>query len=404
MNLLGRVRFLLKARWIFKKPRKAPVVIFDRESLVLFSLFFHEKDYVVLDVRGETINFFILIVSIVSKIFKNNLSLEDIYRETFIEKVQPKIVITLIDNNISFYRLCNKKNGYIKIFIQNACRGGMDDIFIDLKHATREHKYFVDYMFVFNAPIGNEYLKYLSGEVIRIGSLKNNIADKKKSLEFKSTILFISQFAFIAAFDEKGTVGFNPSGKAFSWDEFYAAEALFLPWLAKFVKKNGLNLQICLRYSDSSNSSKEKQYFRDLLGDIDIEFLPKKGLYSSFEYLDNAEYIVGIDSTLGYEALARGCRIGIFALRSVFLAYPDHKFGWPADLSDTGLFWTNALDQAEFQRVMEYITSVSNEDWQDVSKKYSKMVMEYDPGNTKFLSLMEQLDVPLRAYNERVAV
>lgn len=110
--------------------------------------------------------------------------------------------------------------------------------------------------------------------------------------------------------------------------------------------------------------------------------------------VDQAQVIVGIDSTLLYESIARGNRTAFFTLRNAF--DPSRKFAWPADYPESGPFWTNKMDVSEFERVMDYITQVSDEDWEAARLKYVKDLMEYDPGNSQFISLMKELNVPLK--------
>lgn len=54
------------------------------------------------------------------------------------------------------------------------------------------------------------------------------------------------------------------------------------------------------------------------------------------------------------------------------------------------------MDVSELERVMDYITQASDEDWETTRLKYVKDVMEYDPENSQFVSLMKELDVPLK--------
>ena len=44
---------------------------------------------------------------------------------------------------------------------------------------------------------------------------------------------------------------------------------------------------------------------------------------------------------------------------------------------------------------MDYITTVSDEEWEKTRQRYVPDLIEYDPGNTKFIRLMRELGVPL---------
>ncbi len=45
---------------------------------------------------------------------------------------------------------------------------------------------------------------------------------------------------------------------------------------------------------------------------------------------------------------------------------------------------------------MDYVTNVSDEEWEEVRQKYVLELIEFDPGNTRFLKLMKELQVPLK--------
>lgn len=78
-----------------------------------------------LSTRKEEINLFILIRLILS--FKLNYF---DYLLKYIDYVDPKLVITSIDNNRDFYRIKKFKPNIITIFFQNGHRtGGNGDIF-----------------------------------------------------------------------------------------------------------------------------------------------------------------------------------------------------------------------------------------------------------------------------------
>lgn len=48
---------------------------------------------------------------------------------------------------------------------------------------------------------------------------------------------------------------------------------------------------------------------------------------------------------------------------------------------------------------MDYITQVSDEEWEKTRQRYVPDLMEYDPGNTRFIKLMQELGVPLNEQN-----
>ena len=107
MNLLNvkKISKFLKANIYFKKPIKRDIVIFDKVGAEIIQYYLKEKA-TILEVRLESINIFILFKTIFN--FKKDKSILQNYIYNFINYINPKIVITHVDNNEFFFKL--KKN------------------------------------------------------------------------------------------------------------------------------------------------------------------------------------------------------------------------------------------------------------------------------------------------------
>ena len=138
---------------------------------------------------------------------------------------------------------------------------------------------------------------------------------------------------------------------------------------------------------------------------IEPEFFETSGPYPSYKGVDSAEVVVSSDSTLGYESIGRGEKTAIFSIRGTLLELsggsvvtPSSSFfdgsrdyGWPGDFPDEGPFWTNKPDPDIFIRILDYLFEVSDEQWKkDVEATNFSSLMEYDPGNTIFQSILEK--------------
>ena len=141
----------------------------------------------------------------------------------------------------------------------------------------------------------------------------------------------------------------------------------------------------------SEKTGPEIDFFEAILSGCSWEYIPKIGLNSSYKLVDAAEIVVGIDSTLVYESIGRGKKTASFFCRGINLNNESRTFGWPADLPKNGPFWTNDQDETQFQRIMDYLNTVSDEDWEHTRQKYVSELMEFDPGNTRFIELLDQL-------------
>ena len=72
------------------------------------------------------------------------------------------------------------------------------------------------------------------------------------------------------------------------------------------------------------------------------------------------------------------------------------SFGWWADFDKKGEFWTDDLNKKELNRIMNFLINSSDEDWKLSIERYMKDIMTFDPRNTKFTSLMKQIEVELK--------
>ena len=61
----------IKAKWIFKKPQKKNILIYDRHSEEFAKLLFSKKNYDFLDVRYESVNIYVLIFTFLDAGIKN---------------------------------------------------------------------------------------------------------------------------------------------------------------------------------------------------------------------------------------------------------------------------------------------------------------------------------------------
>ena len=91
--------------------------------------------------------------------------------------------------------------------------------------------------------------------------------------------------------------------------------------------------------------------------------------------------------------LARRKRVVYLGVREETFG-ESSRFGWP-DLPEKGFFWTNEFKISEFDRVTNNVVGATDAEWKDICDKYVTGLIEYDPGNGKFLSIMRKLNVAL---------
>jgi surface carbohydrate biosynthesis protein len=363
-------------------PKKAEVLIYDACGADVLMPYLTNYSVAVMFIRGESINLPCLLRTMLKLTFWKGKPLKA-YSEAFIYAVSPKVVITYIDNNVAFYEISKRFRDINTIFIQNGSRSVSGDIFDSLVKSERYH---VDYMLVHGSAIGSHYLRYVTGQSIPIGSLKNNEVSKLNNAT-KDNVLFISQWHS----EPEGGAAFyiEADGTPIYWKAFFEAEVKALEFLDKWCAENNKRLQICGREKD--NDSREKDFYADRLNNCDWKYIPRTDNYSSYKLIDDAEIVVFIDSTLGYESIARGKKTASFSCRMNSTHQHIQVFGWPEDLPNNGQFWTNDQNEVQFQRVMDYLNTVNDDDWELTRQLYARELMEFDPGNTRFVAMLNQL-------------
>jgi surface carbohydrate biosynthesis protein len=371
---LKKLKKIKKFRFFY--PSRKSILILDTPGSYEISKLIENEDFEILNLRYE-LNLIILILSILS--FKKK-TISQKYIETYIKHVNPKILITFIDNNIFFYDLKLKSQNFKKIIIQN----GMG-ILTTLEKINFKKKYDVDFFFVFNENYSKFYKEIIKGRTVIHGSLKNNLVPVDKNSKKNYDILFISQFR-----DKKN---FNP--KNYSWESWYKSEKELIKTLNKFCFENKKKLTIAGFFNDKIHL--ERIFYENILKNerntCQYTFLAREGTNQTYKLMDQSNLIITIDSAIGYEGLARDCKVLFLSLRSYFLKNPNLRFGWPKNYSDTGEFWINNFDSDAIEEKIKFMLNVSKNDWNKIKMRYIPELMCYDVNNFKLKQLLNQSNV-----------
>lgn len=375
---------LFSAKWYWKTLKKCDIVIYDSENGDLLRTYLSAYRVETLCIRGKSLYLYYLLRGILGWRFWKG-SLIQAYADAFIAAVSPKIVITMIDNNPDFYSISSRFPLVTTIFLQNGTRGEVGDIFgkLNLLDCSRYH---VDWMLVHNLAVGRQYKKHVSGNILVTGSLKNNMAPVK-TINCSDGILFVSQFQPKPETDVP--LWIEPDGTPIWYEQFSYADHKVINFLGKWCNENEKILRICGR--EYENNYQEQRFFADLLEGYKWEYIPRSHSLSAYELIDSAEIIVTIDSTLGYESLARGKKTAVLSCRILNRPTTSFEFGWPAGLPLNGIFWTSNADEEEFRRVLTYLLEVSENEWRRVWRLYSNDLMVFDSGNSQLAALIADI-------------
>ena len=394
-RLRRAVPIVFSGRIDWLPPKQRPVVLIHADGLNTLTKFVSASDVSILD--PERINVFVVLKMLFS--FQNSHAQ---YRVKFINTVQPKVVITFIDNDVTFYSLKSLVPGPQFVSVQNGLRhnysfnshGGLLD---QLNEVSKQEPLTCDYICVFGLASAKLFLTYIKTKTLITGSIQNNFRKTSTPNAITSDVVFVSQ---LQAFTLEGsTVKVYFGNQGITISEFFEAERQIVRALDKYCEENELRLVVCGKRDQTHTY--EREFFESILQPKKLNFLARKSGSSTYDAIDATGLVVTVDSTIGYESLSIGKRVAFMSGRTqaadaVGLAeVRDTNFGYPLDLSPTGKFWTNQATTIELTRILDYLRAVTDEEWAAEIAPYNESLMAYQPGNPVFRELLLDLGLTL---------
>jgi len=343
---------LIKAKWIFKKPNKKKILVYDRytETLAFSQILFPKTNYEILDVRYESINIYVLFLTLLKFKFKN---LRDNYKKIYLNLVSPKLVYTSVDNNLAFYRLKDLYNKAIYISDQNGMRQNTFNLECKKYIRKSKKKLKADHIFLFGQNEKKRFSKIIEGNIYTLGNTLNNHYPINRPNNKKK----IKSIMFICS--------------AISKEDQEIDKSIF-SHLNKYCIEKNIKLIFFSRYGLSMEDFHRKNYAKG-----NWIYLPRAfNTYKTFKNLNKQQMVVFKHSTLGYQALAKGLRCAVFQkpfpLKGNNVKYPK-----------SGVFWSSSKNYADFAKLLNRVIGFSNIQWKKIVSKYSTELLTYDPGNIK---------------------
>jgi surface carbohydrate biosynthesis protein len=386
-KLIKIISIIIRFRYadiILKKPKYVDILIYDRNFPKELQVLVSKYNYSYLPTRGESINLYILLKVLLNpKLWEGNLFKSYIFY--YIHVVSPRIVLTYIDNDPNFYTISGRFERIKTIFIQNGVRKSTNDIFNVL---VKDKKLHVDYMLVHNLDIGKKFNEFISGEVIPIGSFLNNSFIEEK-ISISNRIVFVSSFK--TSNISKSVSLSNHSKVDNHLCRYLDNYEYILRLLKSWCQANNKDLYILGKYADQKIVEMERIWLSEILEDFPYTYTPKRNKYQSYSLISTANIVVSLGSTLGFEALARNKKVALF------LDYNDKnmtpfEFNFSALSRNEGAFWTGTRHDHRFLFIMNFLNSVSDNNWQEIlNTEFGDSIMKYDPNNLKFINLLHRL-------------
>jgi len=371
-NLISDLKKILKLKLYFRIPQKKTFLIFDKVGSENLEKFLPSNSYFILRTRVEKINIFVLMKMILRFKFSHQT-----YLKEYIKSIDPKAIITFIDNNINFYEL--KFKDIKKISVQNGKRTNLPtDMFYNIKKKNHK-KLSCDYIFTQNYPITKFFKKYIKSNYFISGSLKSNetkVNHKNKRFD----LVYISTFRNL----ENHFIY-----KKYDWIKWQNYEVNLLKLAKKYCEKNGKRLTIIGSELDTKS---EFLFYKNLLGN-NFYLIKKTQNRNVYKLIDQSKVIFGIDSTLLYEAFGRGLKVGFFSQRGNHFPFNSRKFGWPYKFSSSGNFWSDKINFKTFERVINYLYKVKSSNWKKICMSFGNNIMVYEKNNKSLTKLLKKINL-----------
>ncbi len=381
INILSNVLTFFKIKKSWRIPKKAKIIIYDHHFYFYFHKYINKSEYVIYHNRIESdseINILIVLECLINFDFKLKS-----YKKRFFKHVNPKIVITMNDNNPGFFKLKREFPNLITIVIQKAWKYDTEFDIIYNRHKSEKKivNYQCDYLFCYNKFVADLFSQFIkTKKIFSIGSFTSNSV--KLNTEKENYIIYISQwrsFKKSEIYHKDLTIG--------DWQK---NEKAFLKKLSLFVKENSLNFKVLGK--TTYTPSEEKKFYDEIFED-NYEFIYQSENRENYKILDNAKLTISLDSTLAYENLARGNKTIFFSIRNnnEEQNFDMIRFCWPERKAEIGPNWTNSLSEAEFKRLFS-IMNLPQTEWQEIINNNFRDTLIYDFNNSKFVNLLKEIN------------
>lgn len=391
-------KYFRNTKRVWRRPPRASLLIIDRGTASpLDEMFAHHNPHI-MEIRGESVNMFALLRAL-PKIHLGAVA----YLEAYIDFVKPKLILSRNgDSDLNLWQLKRRDQPSYKVaLVQNGWR---PDNFgaIPISNYKKNHERIcpsVDCAMVFGSAQADDRLLEHASLVIAVGSSKLNMIDFATFSQTSRQIVFISEYRHQEFLK-------NP--------DFYRVDAVVCKYLADFAIKNSVEIHVAGVMPDRERIDAEKEWFTEQLAGSNWKFHERSKAESSYLLINDADVVVTVDSTMGYESLALGKKTAILCCRrfhrsegrqSLFDLMlekirarenpPDlknginNRFGASFKFEDTGFFWSNIESTDEFERVLTNVFQASVAEFEMISRPIADQLMVHDYGNTKIRAYVE---------------
>jgi surface carbohydrate biosynthesis protein len=331
------LNFLINIHFSF--PEKIKILILDKIAQKHFHFLEKNNKISYIHVRGEKINFFILLLSILYFAI-TKATLFQSYILAHIKFYNAEILISSQEvKNFFEIKMFNRK--IQTIFVQLDTKSyknlsALDNIKNKIDYVFCTGKYWADNY----KKISNNYPYVFTKNLKKKYHLPYN---KKK---IKRDIIYISTYR----------PNLNKETQHKHNKYHYNIDNYLLKIINKFIFDKNIDLIVLPVYKPSSKlvnihklMQMEKEYYSQILPDVKIKFI-YKNLDKFYAFKKNSLF-VNIDSTLGYELILKGLKCVFFPIREGINAVKIPVF---SNFSNSGIFWCKKKKKSTIEKIIEY--------------------------------------------------
>ena len=379
-GVINNLKFLTKFKYFNIKKK---VVIFDNIAASELESIIIKKEIFIFKIRKDQVNEIYfnkkILVKFLKYFFIKKLSFYNSYISSVIEVINPKIIITFIDNSLKFFDICRILGNKFKfIAIQNASRYDILRHKHEFKKKIRNYdltkKYYIPNFYCFGQYEIDHYKKHniQVKNFLPVGSLKLanaiNFFTKKKIYIKKNRfdICLISETAYEM---EKN---YRVNGLEYRW-------AQLAKNVIKYSIKNNKKLVFAIKRTNKKDRNKELHFYKEYLSKEEFRYLMKNSVskkkYGSYKLILESNVVIAINSTLLREKLAMKGKIlnCNYSLLDVF-NFPLNEF-----------YVLNKYDYNSFKKKLDYILNLSEKKFFQKIKKKEYIIKHYNKNALNFI-------------------
>lgn len=386
---LKRLSILYNCKLFFDYPKKSKILFYDPFVSNIYFDIFKKLRFQTLDTRLKNIYFIIVLRAIYRKFKEKNLSLKENYIIEYIKENNPEHIISFTNVDLFFWTLKNYFPDKKFYLFQASSINGWGQNQFDRYKVKYKKRNKIDYIFPWGKGLFRKYKSVLDCNLIDAGSLLNNSIPNSKIKINKRYIIFLSQYKKQTSFirtNENKIVDQNST--------YHDQRKHVLKILHEFCNKNNFKLKIFPRSFKKDDWENENLYFQRMFKNINLVLIKRTHKKQIYDCLSKYQNFVVIDSSAGYEALARGKRVCFLNIKKSFSNYydsGDHRYGWPLKFSKNKNFWSSSHKKKSIERALNFAFFTSDSNWKKVKKKYIDPVIIYDPLNKKLFNNLKKI-------------